>query len=200
MRVLLQWTKAHPEDWLEVDVRPTGPFRRAWERLAAKALPTGGETIDDNPGWVFGLNIQGVEIGGFDHYAGEPFTDENGNGAIRVWGWNDDPVDWPVGTRQGYIWEFREGWATASFDVPGGVVTHEGPNQRLTVYLENPADIARWTGANYGVALVDVHPWTDFVVPDTAITRHGIWVSDDLFRQHKAIRAMRGWDEWTPRP
>lgn len=190
MRVLLQWTKAHPEDFLEVDVRPTGQFRRAWERLAAKALPTGGETIDDNPGWICGLNIQGVWIGGFDHYAGEPIDDPTYGWGIRIYMWNDDPTDWPVGTRNARIWEFYDPASDPRLD---GVTN---TRQFLKVYDERPEEIARYQNVETSGGPVEVHPYSDFVVPTTTITRHGIWMSDQLWNEHRNVRSNHGWREW----
>ncbi len=64
MRVYVQWTLASPIDWVELDVRNSGPSRRAWENLPSKPTPVGGEAIDNVPGWLFDLSVQGVQFGG----------------------------------------------------------------------------------------------------------------------------------------
>ena len=61
MKVLVQWSKAAPEDWHEIDSAD-------WATLAKRPVPTGGEIIDQTPGWIYQVNIQGVCFSA-DHYA-----------------------------------------------------------------------------------------------------------------------------------
>ena len=181
MRVYVQWTKLNPEDWVELDVRNTGPFRKAWENLPAKPLPVGGESIDNAPGWITCLNVQGIEFTGADHYAVEPLVD-----GLRVTMWDDDPVDFPPGTRSARAWELRAPAADARF---GGQLN---TRQSLTVYDE--ATPSRWEGVTTTDGPVVVRPWSEFVPPATA--RHGIWIDEPLLDAHRAIRTSHDWREW----
>lgn len=188
MKVLIQWTLADPTDWIEVDLRDTPQLRRAWERLAKKAEPVGGEIIDDTPGWVFGLNIQGVEFGGDDHYAAELLTSDPRGFGLRITCWNDDPTDWPVGTRHAKVWEFFDPAPDSNL---GGAAN---TRQYLTVYDER--DPSPYSGRSTTGGPVVILPWAQFVTPSATLTRHGIWVSDALFDQHVAIRRRHSWREW----
>lgn len=181
MKVLIQWTKANPEDWIEVDVRNSGPFRRAWENLPAKPLPVGGEAIDNAPGWLFTINVQGVDFSGFDHLTGRP-TDTG----VEVTAWNDDPDDYPPGERFAQVWDFRPLRADPRY---GGALNTE---QYLTVYDERVP--SPFTGQVTSGGPVVVRPWSEFVIPTTR-TIHGIWVSDELAASHRNVRSSRGWRE-----
>jgi len=179
MRVLVQWTKASPEDWVELDVRNSGPFRRAWENLPAKQVPVGGETIDNTPGWIYNVNIQGVEFAGFDHYTGRPL--DNG---VEVTAWNDDPVDYPPGQRFAHVWTFLPLRPDPRY---GGQLNTE---QYLTVFDERVP--SPHSGQMTSGGPVIVRPWSEFVVPSTKAI-HGIWVPDTLAAAHRSVRSLRGW-------
>lgn len=188
MKVLLQWTKANPTDWVEFDLRDTPQLRRVWERLAKKAEPVGGETIDDQPGWIYNINIQGVEFAGNDHYAAELLNDPVWGFGLRVIAWNDDPEDYPPGQRFALSWELFEPGPDPRY---GGQIN---TRQRLTVYDER--DPSPWVGHSTTLGPVTILPWADFVVPTGSLTRHGIWVSDELAAAHRAVSTRRGWREW----
>lgn len=177
MIIYLQWTKANPEDWVQFDLRDTPQTRRAWERLASKPEPQGGEIIDDNPGWIFDVNIQGIHFGGSDHYAVELVTvPEFG---LRIYTWNDDPVDYPIGTRTATIWTLFE----PAFDQSVGQV--------------NTRQIREFFADDL-VIFPDARPYSEFVIPPVSITRHGIWVTQELLDQHLSVRGHHGWREWIP--
>lgn len=186
MRVLVQWTKANPEDWVELDIRDTPQLRRAWERLSSKPEPQGGEAIDNNPGWIFDINVQGVLFAGHDHYSVGLITSPEFG--IRVTVWNDDPEDYPPGERYAQVFEFFEPAPDPRY---GGQVN---TRQRLTVYDERIP--SPWEGTKTSMGPVTVRPWSEFVPPSNALTRHGIWVDDSLLDQHKAVRSSRGWRDW----
>jgi len=177
MKVLLQWTKANPEGWVEFDLRDTPQLRRAWERLAKKAEPTGNETLDNVEGWVFDINVQGIHFGGSDHYAVE-LVGSGADFGLRITTWNDDPEDHPVGTRVATRWTLLE----PAFDPAVGQI-----NTRQT----------REFWADDLVRYPDALPYSQFVPPADAITRHGIWVSEQKLQEHLAVRGpVRGWREW----
>lgn len=172
MKVYLQWTKAHPTDWVEFDVQDTPQLRRAWERLASKPQPVGGETIDDTDGWVFDVNIQGITFGGADHYAVELLTTPEFG--LRVTTWVDDPDDgYPL---RALVWTLLE---PAPDPALGGIIN---TRQSRVVYAENPQP--------------GELPYSEFVPPDAALVRHGIWVTDELVEQHVVARRRHGWREW----
>lgn len=181
MKVLLQWTKANPEDWVEIDLRGSGPLRRAWENLPAKPLPVGGEVIDNTLGWLYNVNVQGVEFAGFDHYTGRPIDT-----GVEITAWNDDPEDYPPGQRFAHVWTFR---ALRPDPRYGGQLNTD---QSLTVYDER--DPSPFVGQSTSGGPVIVRPWSEFVIPGTRII-HGIWVNDELAAAHRNVKSLRGWRE-----
>ena len=170
MKILVQWTRRNPRDWIEVD-------SSAWESLPKRAEPRPGEVGAQNnvEGWLFDVNVQGVMFGGNDHVAVEhaPF-------GCRVYSWNDDPTDWPVGTRYGSVWEFRDPAPDLRF---GGLVN---TRQAVVRYADDSS------------LFEDVRPFADYPIPPEALTRHGVWVSDRDVELHKTRRTEHGWREWIP--
>jgi len=127
------------------------------------------------------LNVQGIEFIGADHYAVEPLAD-----GLRVTMWDDDPVDFPPGTRSARVWTLRDPAPDARV---GG---QANTRQSLTVYDE--ASPSRWTGVSASDGPVIVRPWSEFVPP--AAARHGIWVDESLLAAHRASRTSHDWREW----
>lgn len=173
MKVDIQWTLNNPAGWVEIDVRSSGPLRKAWENLPAKPVPVGGEVIDNVPGWIFDINCQGIHFGGSDHYAIEPVS-----GGLRITTWNDDPEDYPVGTRTATRWTLLD----PAFD---SVVNQVNTRQSREFWAD---DLVRWP---------DALPYAEFVPPAAAITRHGIWVTDEKAQEHLVVRGpSRSWRDW----
>lgn len=181
MRISIQWTKLDPEDWIDIDVRNTGAARRAWENLPAKPVPQSGEAIDNSPGWVFDVDVQGVRFSGFDHVTGRPLDD-----GIEITAWNDDPEDYPPGERFAHVWQFFPLRSDSRYG--GALNTH----QLLTVYDERVPSPHEGQSTSGGP--VTVRPWSEFVIPTTK-TIHGIWVPDTLAEAHRNAKSLRGWRE-----
>lgn len=179
MLVYVQWAKAHPTDY---DVYEIASMRDV-RRLPRKGIPSGGETLDDNAGWLSDVVVQGVSFEGWDHAS----ADFPAPGVLRVIVWNDDPVDYPDGP-WAQVWDFHDPVP----DARHGVNTL----QYLTVYTDVPALIAFWTGQSTTGGPVVVLPWADFPQPAANVTLHGIWVDDALYQQHLAVRTRHGWREW----
>lgn len=186
MRVIVQWTLADPtQPPVELDLTTSGRGARAWRDLAAKREPTGADTIDSTPGWVFSINVQGVIFAGFDHYGAEPIA----GGGLRVYGWCDDPEDFPVGERFAEVWEFRD----PAHDPRVGKVN---TRQKKTIYADD-VTYPLFVGQVAADGPVAVLPWAEFVPPPAALTRHGVWVRDAaLYDAHLAAIPRNGWREW----
>lgn len=176
MRILVQWSRATPLGWEEVD-------STQWRALPKRPEPTGGEVLDDEPGWMARANIQGVEFHG-DHYAAEPLPQRG----CRFSVWNDDPEDYPPGERHARVWTFQQlrpdpavrgQWNTAQ-------------TQRLYADL----DVADRMVA-MGVPRELILPFEVFTPPQDELIRHGIWMPSALNTEHDRMRHMRGWREWT---
>lgn len=179
MKVLVQWTKLNPEGWVELDLRDTPSLRKVWERLPKKPVPTGTETLDNSEGWIFDINVQGIHFGGSDHYAVDFLNDPALGFGLKITTWNDDPEDWPVGTRIATEWTLFDPAPDPAF---GGAVN---TRQFRRFWAD---DLVRFPNAL---------PYATFIAPADAITRHGIWVSDQKLQEHMTVRGpARGWREW----
>lgn len=172
MKLLFQWTLRNPTDWREID-------SSAFAALPRRAEPNPGQTGDNNTqlGWLHALNVQGILFAGCDHY----HVSEAGE-AVVVTVWNDDPVDFPPGTRHARVWTFLPPAPDPLF---GGQVN---TRQSQVVHTEN--QLAFLPAAQNTTVL----PWAVFAPPANPI--HGIWVSDAKEDEHRAVRSARGWREW----
>jgi hypothetical protein len=178
MKVLVQWTKADPENWFEFDSSIIENVS-----LIAKPEPTGNDTIDNNPGWIYSLNIQGVIFTGYDHYSIEHVS----SGQIKCIVWNDDEEDWPEGQKHAQEWTFNE--LAPDINLGNAINT----NQSRVVYAQSGI-LHKFTSIPTENTIVE--DWDEFVVPSNFVI-HGIWVNDTLASGHNITRSLRGWREWT---
>jgi hypothetical protein len=193
--VSVQWATNPPQGWTDVDVSPTGPGAQRWRQLARKAAPTGGESIDGSPGWIFDLAVDGVHFAGHDSYAVD-FVGTGANRALRVYAWTWDTEDFTdpqsLGYRWGEIYLFHPHRPDPRFG--GKVNTH----QVKTVYSEDLDDMARFFPQETSGGPVQLRPWSEFPTPPAELTRHGVWVRDEnLWRGHFNVRAPRDWRGWS---
>lgn len=175
MKVLVQWTRSTPRGWEQVD-------SSMWRSIPRRPDPTGmgAGGVDDAPGWVFGLCVQGVHFTA-DHYAVEPLPRRG----CRVTVWSDDPAYYPVGRRNAAVWTFE----TLAPDPRFGRRWNTRQSVERFADAEVAADLAK-----VGIA---ARPYEDFATPDPSMTRHGKLVTDELNAAHDRMRAARGWREWT---
>lgn len=175
MLIYVQWAKATAEDWFAWDVTRVQQIRNA----AKKAVPTASSALDNNPGWINAANCQGIEFAGYDHVAVEILS----GGGLRITGWQDDTEDFGD-TRWATRWDL---YPPAPDPALGGVTNTV---QQRTVWVT--PDAVSWFGG-YGP---NVLPWDQFVLPPADQTFHGIWLTQEQFDQHRAVRSPHGWREW----
>ncbi len=173
VKVYVQFARNPVQDWVKTDCA-------AWKDLPHRPTPSvgRGQRGDDldSDGWIAAINIVGTIVRGWDNYALEP----DGEGC-RVTGWNDDPEDFPMP------------WAEVGVFLPpardpkiGG-----GYNTRnfYVRYGDNP--IHERPGAEF-------HPWSEFSPPkNKSVIRHGVWITDELWKKHQQRWPEHGWREWT---
>jgi hypothetical protein len=173
MKLFVQWTQNSPTDWIELD-------SSVWSSLPKKPLPTGNETIDNIPGWIYAINIQGNTFQA-DHISVEQLNENE----IRVCAWNDDPKDWPDGTRKAHEFIIRP--LGPNERKRGAITTHNTGY----LYLEGE----QWEKyKNRGNP--NIRPYSEFKKPSENITFHGKWVSDELAELHDNKRSRHTWREW----
>lgn len=68
----------------------------------ARAVPRGGEVIDNDPGWIYAINVQGMVSGSADHY----HIEHLGAAGCRLTTWVDDPDDRGPGEHWAKVWTF----------------------------------------------------------------------------------------------
>lgn len=178
MKVLVQWSKSNPEDWVEID-------SSKWKDLPKKPEPRnpiGTDEVDTSNGWIYAINVQGVIFGEADHFA----VEELDSGGVKVISWVTDSDDWADG----------EKWAIEHFFEPlqpdenfGNAVNTK---QTRIIYGEPNALIRLKTNAPTDT----FKDLSEFIAPVDEITRHGIWVSDTLAVENKKIQTICGWREW----
>lgn len=178
MRVLVQWTRSDPDDWQEIDAAD-------WPHLPGRSVPAEGQLggDDDLPGWVHRLNVQGIQFIG-DHYAVEHL----GPDRCRVTAWFDDPDSYPPDQWQAIQVTFnpprRDPQLGGAWNTDQDIVVFAAPGSHW------------WAMA--GLSEHRVRPWVEFHPPALSVTRHGIWVTDELNAAHEARLSARGVREWIP--
>lgn len=186
MKVGVQWSLAQPRDWTDIDLTVSGPGARRWRDLPKRPVPRGGETIDNQPGWIFAAVVDGVVFAGHDHLAFAPHP----GGGVEVWCWTDDLADDETDYRFGEHWLIHPHRPDPAFG--GQVNTH----QVKTVYAEDLVDMARFFPQSTSGGPVELRPWSEWPAPDEALVRHGIWLDEALMRSHLVVARPRSWREW----
>ncbi len=175
MRLLVQHAYLNAGDYEEVN-------SAAWAALPAKPLPDGTDVFDNSRGWIVCVNVQGVPFEHWDHYAIEHVDAET----IVVTVWNDDPED-HLEDFHADVWTLK----TPAPDVRIG--GRMNTRQSIVAYAEN---WDRRLRALHRQKCSASSPWKDFVPPPASITRHGIWMPDQIMAETKAIRRRTRWEEW----
>jgi hypothetical protein len=176
MKVLVQWALASPEDWVEID-------SKLWSSLPQGPVPDDlnfDHIVTSQKRWIHALNVQGIIFMGFDHYAIEDIPD-----GILVTCWNDDTGDW-VGDRHAEVWTILE----PAFDAK---INKINTRQTVEIFAENRERMIRYNDIKN---CIGIYPWRSFEPPSNTVTRHGIWVSNELNDRLIAERSTHGWREW----
>jgi len=163
----------------------------AWSGAAKKELPPQA-AVDDKPGYVTAVNVQGLTLSGYDHYAVEDLP----SGGVRISAWNDDPDDYPESE-----W-FAESWTCeplCSDSSLGGAIN---TRQKREVFCGPAGSPGAAHRAHYDTTPrqgTTVRDWADWVEPAAELVKHGVWLSAEDHEAHVAARSAKGWRdaEWT---
>ena len=186
-KIYIQWALSNPKDWELSDATK-------WATSLTKSDPV-GDTVDSvnrgdsqlnaQKGWVFAINVQGVEFAWYDHYQVEDLTD--GSGATRVTAWVDD-----LSAATGYTLRRADVgiFSPLAFDPR---VRGTNTVQTFILYREG-AEYDDWLARGVPEN-VTLRQYSDFVAPTTNV-KHGIYVSDAKWDEHVAARTLKGWRDW----
>jgi len=172
LKILIQWTRAHPVDWEELD-------SSKWFAAPKKPIPVGMELIDDDAGWPYQICVQGITFTA-DHYA---VSDLPGR-AINVAHWNEDDEDYPDGEKFASIWTFYPLVGDAEL----------GYRIKMSQVMYAQSEVAKRIPADRENCVMK--EWEEFPRPDFEITKNGIWVSDELNEAHDKARSNPNWRDW----
>jgi hypothetical protein len=185
MQVYLQWARRNPSDYIPIGSESWVTQPTKGDMQTSEPVPD--STLNQQPGWVCDLSVQGVSFGGSDHYHVADLG--NGSGGVVITIWNDNPAYSPPGNRQASVWTILP---LAPDDRFGGALN---TRQSRVVYADTERYGTIWDPDNLPENTV-LRPWSEFVPPLSADVRHGIWMSDAKFDQHIAARTIHGWREW----
>jgi hypothetical protein len=179
LKIYVQWALRNVRDYQLRD-------SSEWSSLPFKADPqlsgpTGDSLLDNAPGWLAGVGIQGIDFSGYDHTVVEDLQD--GSGGILVSVWQDNLTTNPPGSRFAQVWTILP---LAPDDRFGGALN---TRQTQVIYTEGAIPPMPWPQGTVYAA------WSGFSAP-LALARHGIWLSDAKYTQLVAARSSRGWREW----
>lgn len=179
-KVLVQWTQAAAPGW---ETWHAKRFKLSTKK--EKPGNRGSAAIDNQAGHIFAINVQGVVFAGYDHYAVEHI---NTTRSVRVTAWNDDPEDYAPEEMHATVWDFLPVRMT------GGRLD---TRQRRLMFTDESDEVRNESCT--GDPSCALHRFSEFEAPAAELTRHGVWVSDELALRHEAAQKSRGWKEWALR-
>jgi hypothetical protein len=176
--MFVQWATNPPSDYVQMDSAD-------WPNTLAKPLPDGSEVIDNQPGYICAVNVQGVEFIGYDHIAVVPVP---ASPDIIVAAWKDDLDDLPEDEHFSRLMRFSP--LTPDPRIGGALNTNQ--SQQIlcnTTVKQRFIDL----GAIENTVLGDL---ADFETPKSKFVRHGVWLPDELFLEHESLRTVAPWMDW----
>ena len=198
----IQWTTDLAMKWEKIRVED-------WSRLADKGEPpvdrepifdsdnrvvgfTGTEvTIDETPGWICQVGLQGFTFSG-DHISVESFASY-----VQITKWNNDPNEAVIlrEPSNATVHRFYPEIIERTFRLDDRrTMQLKGFKHEIDIYVASgnmiSVDAPYCTGGQ-----ANVFDYATFIEPSGNITRHGIWVTDDLLETHHIHKSSR-WENW----
>lgn len=207
MKILVQWATSTVGEWVQYDINSMADVRA----MPRRPVPSDSPLIDDQPGWIAAINIQGVVLMG-DHIG----FGLNGDGHLVVGKWNDDGADW-AGVPFGLVYTFGPLAPDPRFPADAAfALLHPGQvqwvgdrylllntQQTVTKYADDAVLQSLLAGGDDPWAqewLDDPNrrPWSEFPSFQPNRQLHGVWLEQGLWDQHEQYQRthIRGWREW----
>ncbi len=204
MKICVQWSTNPANDWVEIDssdwasipkkdVPPVDrqPVFRDESGLGSPVVGFFGPefVINEVPGWICRVCVHGMVMDG-DHISIVELED-----GIEVACWNDDLADPGSGLPDASVRRFYSDLVDKTFQISSiSRMRLQGFRNELDLYIPrekiNGFDAPWTTGGQAKVLSYD-----DFVVPDEYVTRHGVWITNDLLDKHLGFTPS-GWRHW----
>lgn len=183
MKVRFQDALRNPTGWQECEASE-------WASLSKRQIPDLRERggLDNAPGWVRNVSVQGVTTEGYDHVAIAPYLIGLDEG-VRMVVWNDDADDLGPGERVAIV----------------ATILPLAPDPALGMAINTRQSFIRYAeGDRYERLLLSppqnttIRPWAEFERPPEALTRHGVWLADAKWLEHveRAPQSEFGWQHW----
>lgn len=197
MKVLVQWATNPPSNWVEVDSadfanlpkKPEPPEDRkptCDSDGKVTAFEGGDVVIDDQPGWIHRICVQGISFLG-DHIA---VVDQGSY--IEVIVWNDDPDDRKKQEFCADVWRLYPDIIDQIYQEGNESYRFKGFLQERSLFLGSaltkPNDMT--SGGR-----TKVKAYQKFIAPDVLVVRHGIWLLDSLATELNKV-PIPSWKEW----
>ena len=177
MRLYVQWALKEPKDWVAID-------STQWSNLPKGNTPTSETELPESEKlYINQINIQGVAFRTYDHYA----IHDDRTGCVKITCWNDDLEDHD-GDFYAVVWTF----CNPRYDPIVGCVNTVQSWITFVQSKERRKNIESYNIAN----LKYLGSWEEFEEPEPELTRHGIWMPDDLFEHSLEVVTPHGWYEW----
>jgi len=187
------WDNVDSKDWPMTPSKPPPPIDRQpiFDDQGGIAGFNGTPvTIDNTFGWIQRLFIQGMQFSGssLDHVAVVDAGDH-----VKLIVWNPDSA------REV---RFYDEWGSWDHPMRDGIVTigtkdKPAPRQEATIYPKDE-NLARYQAnpIRYNAGPAIVLPRAQFIEPDPSLVRHGIWVTDKLYREGQEIAPYGSYKDW----
>ena len=198
----IQWTTDPATRWQQIRIED-------WPRVADRGEPpidrepildgdgrvigfTGTEVvIDETPGWIYRVDLQGFIFSG-DHISVESFASH-----VEITKWNNDPNEPIIFTEpsNATIHRFYPEIIERTFRIDDRrTMKLKGFKHEIDIYVTSgnisSVDAPYCTGGQ-----ANVFDYATFIEPSGNITRHGIWITNDLLDIHNIYKASR-WENW----
>lgn len=181
MHLYYQGATQTPQDWTRIDLLATP---NAWRQLPKKTNP-GYEvvTLDNNPGWIYAVNCQGIVFSWCEQIAVEVVSN-----ALVITNQYTNPNWYPSGWRYAQVWQLNGVRSDARF---GGRLNTD---QYVTYYAE--ADMLAYLQSLGPLQNTTLKTYAEFKRPNENVIRYGPNLTLEQASALDSAQTFHGWEEW----
>ena len=186
-----RWQRINIEDWPLLADKGEPPIDRRPVYDGDRIIDfTGTEVvIDETPGWLYRICLHGVTLSG-DHIAVESFATH-----VKITKWNNDPNEPETLSPNAMVHRFYPEIVERIIHLDDRrTMRFKGLKHELDIYVSSK-DIALTEAPHCTGSQANVLDYATFVEPSGSITRHGIWITNDLLDAHNLYKPSR-WENW----